>query len=82
MEFIVELRLKPGSTRRAIEAFEERGPNRTPGVALRGAWVETPKELIFALVESKDEALVLEASRAWADVGDCQIHPVVDIDQF
>jgi hypothetical protein len=82
MKFMVELRLKPGSTRRAVATFEERGPNRTLGVSLRGAWVDTQKEVIYALVESADEGLVCEASRSWAEVGDCQINPVVDIEQF
>ncbi|HEY2894660.1 MAG TPA: DUF3303 family protein [Pirellulales bacterium] len=82
MKFIVEMVLKPGSTYRAMDAFELRGPNRNPGVALRGAWVGIRSELVFALVESEDEALVREASRAWADVGEYKINPVVEIEQF
>ena len=82
MKFMVELKLIPGSTRQAVEAFEQRGPNRSPGVAMRGAWVGTGEDFIFALVESDDESLVLKASQAWADVGDCEIHPVIDIEQF
>jgi len=79
---MVELRLKADSTRRAMEAFEQRGPNRVAGVSFRGAWVDTQREMVFALVESDDENLVREASLAWADVGDCEIHPVVEIEQF
>jgi hypothetical protein len=82
MKFMVEVRLKPGSTRRAVEAFEQRGPNRTLGVSMKGAWVDTRKEVIYALVESADEGLVCEASRSWAEVGDCEINPVVEIEQF
>jgi hypothetical protein len=82
MKFMVELVLKPGSTYRAMDAFELRGPNRNPGVVFRGAWVGIRSELVFALVESEDEALVREASRAWADVGEYKINPVVEIEQF
>lgn len=82
MKFMVELRLKPGSTRRAVETFEERGPNRTLGVSLKGAWVDTQREVIYALIESADEGLVCEASRSWAEVGDCAIHSVVELEQF
>lgn len=82
MKFMVELRLKPGSTRRAVDAFEERGPNRTLGVFLKGAWVSSKQEVIYALVESENENLVCEASRSWAEVGDCSISPVVEIEQF
>jgi len=82
MKFMVELVLKPGSTYRAMDAFELRGPNQNPGVALRSAWVGIRSELVFALVESDDEELVRNASRTWADVGDCKINPVVEIEQF
>jgi hypothetical protein len=82
MKYIVELRLKAGSTYRAIEAFEQRGPNRSAGVSFRGAWVGTRSEVIFALVESDEESLVRDASAAWADVGEFNINPVVEIEQF
>jgi hypothetical protein len=82
MKFIVELRLKSGSTRRAVDAFEQRGPNRTLGVSLKGAWVGTRSEVVFALIESENEELVREASRAWAEVGDCEINPVIELEQF
>lgn len=82
MKFMVVLRLKPGSMCCAVETFEERGPNRTLGVSLKGAWVDTRSEVIHALVESADEALVCEASRSWAEVGDCEINPVIEIEQF
>jgi hypothetical protein len=82
MKFIVELRLKPGSTYRAIEAFEQRGPNRSAGVSFRGAWVGTQSEVIFALVESSEEALVRDASAAWSEVGEFKINPVVEIEEF
>jgi hypothetical protein len=82
MKYIVEMRLRPGSKNRAIDAFELRGPNRSPGVALRGAWVGVGSEIVFALVESDEERLVREASHSWEDVGDSVIHPVVEIEQF
>lgn len=82
MKFMVEARLKTGSTRSAIEAFEQRGPNRTLGVSYRGAWIDTRRELVYVLLESEDEQLVHEACRAWADIGDSEIHAVVEIEQF
>jgi hypothetical protein len=82
MKFIVEMRLKPGSTNPAIEAFELRGPNRTTGVSFRGAWVGVGSEIVFALVESEEERLVQEACLSWAEVGNSVIYPVVEIEQF
>ena len=82
MKFIVELRLKPGSTNLAIDAFELRGPNRAAGVSFRAAWVSVGSEIVFALVESAEERLVQDACHSWAEVGASVIYPVVEIEQF
>lgn len=82
MKFMVRSRLKPGSVPRAIEAFETRGPNRSPGVSFRGAWVDSHSELVFVLVDSAEESLVRDASRTWGDILEIEIHPVVEIEQF
>ena len=82
MQFMVEAQLKPGTTRQAVEAFEQRGPNRSPGVSFRGAWVDGRREVVYVLIESADENLVREASRTWAAMEDCKISSVVPIDQY
>ena len=82
MKFIVEFRLKPGSKNKALEIFETRGPNRTPGVSFRQAWVGTKADLVFVLAESESESLVTNAAQSWREHGDYQIHPVIDIEQF
>ncbi len=82
MKFMVEFRLKPGSQRQIVEAFELRGPNRNPGVSFRGAWVGTRSDVIFALGESTDEALIVQACQSWDEEGAYTIYPVVDIEQF
>ena len=82
MKYMVELRLKSGVKNKALEAFEQRGPNRTPGVMLRGAWVADRKDLVFALLESADEALIAQAASSWSEFGDSQITSVHDIEQF
>jgi hypothetical protein len=79
---MVELRLKSGVKSKALEAFEQRGPNRTPGVTLRGAWVADRKDLVFALLESADEALIAKAASSWGEFGDSQITSVHDIEQL
>jgi hypothetical protein len=82
MKFFVELRLKASSRNKAMDAFELRGPNRNPRVALRGAWVATGSDLVFAVVESDDESMVEQAARSWSDVSSFTIHAVVEIEQF
>ena len=82
MKFMVELTLKPGSKNTALEAFEQRGPNRLPGVTFRGAWIGARSDVVFALVESGEESLVASAAQSWNQHGECKITPVVDVEQF
>jgi Domain of unknown function (DUF3303) len=82
MKFMVQFRLKPGGKNKALEAFELRGPNRNPGVALRDAWFGTESDVVFVLIESDELPLVEKAGQSWAEFGSFQILPVIDIQQL
>jgi len=82
MKYLVQLRLKPGSERDAIDAFELRGPSRNPGVRLHQGWIDTKSHIVFVIIESSDAALVEKAAQSWAEFGESEIHPVVDIEQY
>ena len=82
MKFMIEFRLKPGSKSKAVEAFEQRGPGRSPGVAFRGAWVGERSDVVFALVESADESLVTTAAKSWTEFDGYHITQVIDVEQF
>ena len=41
MKFMVQFQLRPETKNKALEAFEQRGPNRNPDVTLRELWVGT-----------------------------------------
>ena len=82
MKFMIEFRLKPGSKNKAVEAFEKRGPNRSPGVTFRQAWVATSDDVVFVLAEGTDEAHVTAAAQAWSEHGQSQIFRVIDVEQF
>jgi len=82
MKFMVEFRLKPGSRNKAAEAFEQRGPNRSPSVTFRQAWVGTSSDVVFVLVEGSDEAHVAAAAQSWSEHGQSQIYRVIDAEQF
>lgn len=82
MKCMVEFHLKPGSKEAALQMFEQRGPNRDPGVTLRNAWIGTRSDVVFVLIESTSETLVAQATEAWRQHGDYKIHPVLDIEQY
>lgn len=82
MKFIVECVIKPEMKNRTIELFEQRGPNRNPGVSFRGAWIGTQSDSAFVLVESPDEAAVRGAINAWSEIGSFRITQVIDVEQF
>ncbi len=82
MKFVVEFRLKPGTKNKVVELFETRGPNRNPGVTFRQAWIGTTSDIVFVVAENESEDRIKNVAQSWAEYGDCQIHPVVDIEQF
>jgi len=82
MKFMIEFTLRAHDKNKALEAFEQRGPNRSPGVNFLGAWIGKNSDVIFVLVESTDESLVNSAAKSWPEIGDFQITPVIDVQQF
>jgi hypothetical protein len=81
-KFIVEFRLKPGNKNKVLELFELAGPNRSPGVSFRNAWIGTRSDLIFVLCESAEEGPVEQACQKWSDFGEHTIHPVIHHEQY
>jgi hypothetical protein len=81
-KFMVEFQLKPENEKKVMELFGVNGPNRSPGVTFRDAWIGTRSEMIFVLCESAEERLVEEASHAWKQFGDCKIHQVINHEQY
>lgn len=82
MKFMVEFRVTPGCKNKAVQLFESRGPNRNPGVTLRGAWVARDADVAFVLLESDAEAHVAKVGELWREFGDYDIYPVIDVEQF
>ena len=82
MKFMVEFSIQPGNKDNAVQAFEQRGPNRNPGVTFQGAWIGKNADVVFALVESDDESLVTSAAKSWTELGDFRVTPVIDVEQF
>ena len=82
MKFIVEVRLNPGAKNQVVDAFELRGPNRSANVKFEKAWLGSRDDLAFVLVDSNEEASVVEACCNWNAFGKTQVYPVTDIEQF
>ena len=82
MKFMIEFAVRPGNKNKAVQAFEQRGPNHNPGVTFHGAWVGKQADVIFALVESAEQSLVDSAAKTWSETGNFRITPVIDLEQF
>ncbi len=80
--FMVEVHLQPDSKNLAFELFEQRGPNRNPGVKFHAAWMGAQADIAFVLLESPAEADVAAAAKAWKELGEITFYPVIDIDQY
>jgi hypothetical protein len=79
---MVEFSINPGNKDKAVQAFEQRGPNRNPGVTFRGAWIGKSSDAIFVLVESAGESLVTSAAKSWTEFDGFRITQVIDVEQF
>lgn len=82
LTYIVEFHLKPGSKNQIVQEFEERGPNKNPGVHLLSAWVGTKEDVLFAIVRTDDEGAVADACCNLSETGDYVIYPVINIEQY
>lgn len=82
MKFMVEFHFYPDCKNKVVEVFELQGPNRNPGVKMRGAWIGNRSDIAFVLAESDDQTLIEKVAEGWAQFGNHQIHPVVEIDQY
>jgi hypothetical protein len=82
MKFLIDVQLKPGLKNQAVEAFEMRGPNRTPHVKFEKAWLGALEDIAFVLVESPEESHVADAAQTWIHFGQTKIHHVVDIENY
>ena len=82
MKFIVQCRLNPGMKNQAVEYFEQRGPNRNPGVTFLGAWVGKDTDAAFVLLEAASGDQVRAGGQAWSEFGAFELFPVLDIQQY
>jgi hypothetical protein len=82
MKYMVEFPFPADQREPILRRFEERGPNRNPGVKFRDAWIGERDHVIYVLVESDDIAAVESACCSWADMGPAKITPVVGVEQL
>ena len=82
MQFMVEFHLKPGIKRKAIEAFELKGPSRNPAVTFQGAWIGKNSDTVYVLAESTEESRIAKVADGWSEFGTYRIEPVINVEQF
>jgi hypothetical protein len=82
MKFIVKYTLKPGCRNQLVEAFELYGPTRKGGVSFQNAWLDSRADVVFALYESEDEALIKRVCQTLTAFATSEIHPVISADQI
>lgn len=82
MLFLVEVRLKHGVKNQVVDTFEIRGPNRNPAVQFVKAWLGVREDIAFVLISSEHESHLADSCRAWSTLGETEIHPVIDIEDY
>lgn len=82
MKFMVEFHFPAAEREAILRRFEERGPNRNPGVTFRDAWIGERDPIAYVLVEAADRGLIESTVRQWSDKGTAKVTPVVDVEQL
>ena len=77
MKYMLVWTIRPENSEASIKRFKEADP-KVAGVKLLGRWHEMSTGHGFALLESDDPVAVAKFTRAWNDLIDQRIVPVID----
>jgi Protein of unknown function (DUF3303) len=78
MKVMVVWKTVPGKYKTALEAFLSGGGAVPAGAKTLGRW-HTPGSILgWHLIETSDLTLVAQHVAEWADVLECEVHPVID----
>lgn len=80
--FMLVIKLKPGIRNQLFDAFEQRGPSRSPGLRFVKAWIDSTSDTVFGVFESTDAKAMQEACKPWQEFGELQTYPVIDIEKY
>ena len=77
MKYMNVWSIRPENSEATIKRFKEADPT-VPGVKVIGRWHEMSTGHGFTLLESDDPVAVAKLTRAWGDVVEQKIVPVID----
>lgn len=77
MQFVVVEHFRDGDPRPVYARFGERGRLAPDGLAYVNSWVSADLTRCYQIMECEDRALLDEWIRAWEDLVDFEVFPVI-----
>jgi Protein of unknown function (DUF3303) len=77
MLYMVVEHFRGGDSRSVYERFRERGRLAPEGLTYVNSWVTADLQHCYQVMSCDDRALLNEWMRAWSDLVDFEVHPVV-----
>ena len=77
MLFMVIETFRNGDARPVYRRFRDQGRLMSDGIAYVGSWIEPDLTRCFQVMECADEALLRQWIKAWDDLVDFEILPVI-----
>ena len=77
MLFMVIETFRNGDARPVYRRFRDQGHLMSDGIAYVGSWIEPDLTRCFQVMECADEALLRQWIKAWDDLVDFEILPVI-----
>jgi hypothetical protein len=78
MKTMVVWRTVPGKYKPAMEQFLRTGGPVPPGAKTVGRWHTLGSTVGWHVIESPDLAPVAQHVAEWADVSECEVHPLIE----
>jgi hypothetical protein len=78
MKVMVVWKAAPGKYKAAVEEFLRKGGPVPSGAKTVGRWHTPGSSLGWHLIESDDLTVVAQHVAEWADLIECQVHPVIE----
>lgn len=78
MQYMIIEKFHPGKIKLLYQRFAEKGRMLTEGVTYINSWINEDLTICWQLMESPDEAKLLEWIANWNDLADFEIVPVIN----
>ena len=75
--YMIIERFRPGKVKALYQRFDQQGRLLPEGVTYLNSWIDEKVEICFQLMESESIDLIHQWIRAWDDLADFEVIPII-----